>query len=140
MLKKQIIQDEIVQNVVAITGRIMKDKEEITLQYANIYGFYNYLYKSLEYYSMYSVDKLVLFNTNIKKLLGYRNAWSGKSVEDVMKYKEGVETSAVYQNDEMFAIQALVNKEIVPLYTNVFTEQRPEERMMKFFKCFKQEK
>lgn len=136
MLKKQVIQDDIVQDIIACTGRVMKPQEEITTGTPEIYAFYNYLYRTLGYYSMQSTDTLTLFATDIKKLLEYRNTKKNQSIEEVMKYEEGSETSAAYQNQEMFLIQSLVNTSVIPVNTSVFTDQGPEKHLLSFFKCF----
>jgi hypothetical protein len=67
----------------------MSPSEEITTQYQSMYGFYNNIYKSLEYYSMKSVDQLELFNKNIQKLLEYRD--KKITIEEIAKYKEDKE-------------------------------------------------
>lgn len=72
-----------------------------------MYEFYQYIYRSLEYYSMKLPDQLNLFKKNIVKMLRYRNSDQIKSVEDILSYKDG--------NQEMFTLQALVNPVIMPL-------------------------
>lgn len=139
-LKKQVIQDQIVQNVITCSWRVFSSSEEITKEYPNIYWFYNYLYKSLEYYSMKSIDQLLLFDKNIQTLLSYRNKkLEQQSLEEVTKYKEDDKNPLWTQNQEMFAVQALLHPSIIPPITNIFTEQWPEEYMMKFFKCFEKQ-
>lgn len=135
-LKKQIIQDEIVQNLVKFSWRTLSASESITTQYQNVYGLYNYIYKSLEYYSMGSIDQLNKFSKNITTLLEYRNENISKSTDEVLKYKEDKENPTTYQNDEMFFIQSLVNQAVIPQITSKLTEQWPEENMMSLFKCF----
>ena len=82
MLKKQVIQDDIVQDIIACTGRVMKPQEEITTGTPEIYAFYNYLYRTLGYYSMQSTDTLTLFATDIKKLLEYSCIPESRDVSD----------------------------------------------------------
>lgn len=113
MLKKQVIQDEIVQNMVACTGRVMGEQEDITKQYAHIHGLYSLLYRTMEYYSMQSVDKLISLNDDIKELLRYRKEKSTRSVLDIKDI----------ENQEMFVLQALVNIKTIPQSTKGFAKQ-----------------
>lgn len=133
MLKKQIIQGDIVQNIISCTWKDWGSDAEISNEWAskNVYGFYQYIYRSLEYCSMKSVDQLVLFNKNIMKLLDYRTQNSTKSIPDVLAYKD--------KNQEMFVIQSLMNQSIIPTTASKLTEQWPEENLMSFFKCFEKE-
>jgi len=132
LLRKQIIQDDIVQNIIKCTGRIRWSEDMITFQQSSIHAFYNYLERSLQYSSMQSVDQLLLLDKHISTLLDYRNTNVNKSSFDVLKYKENISI----QNEEMFVLQSLVNQAIVPQTTNTISDQWPEEKLLSFFKCF----
>ena len=137
MLKKQVIQDDIVQNIMSCTGKIWWVNQDITKESPNIYWLYNYIYKSLAYYSMKSVDQLILFNKNIQGLLTYRSKKS--PIDEVMKYKEDKQNPTWNQNQEMFALQSLVHPSNIPEVTNTLTDQWPEEKLKLFFDCFNKE-
>ncbi|MEI6671953.1 MAG: hypothetical protein WCL02_00905 [bacterium] len=110
MLKKFIIKDMITQNIFSLTGKpneMDKNGYMITPNaQPQSYMFYNMIYKSLEYYSMGSIDQLQLFQNNINTLVQYRNgSFKTQSTEDLMKRKD--------KNNEMFVLQAITNQSII---------------------------
>ena len=72
---------------------------------------------------MKSIDQLLLFDKNIQTLLSYRNKKITQSTDDVLKYKQSNDNPNIYQNNEMFVIQSLINQSIIPPTTNKITEQ-----------------
>lgn len=135
VLKTTIIKDMIMQDIFALSWKQSTSKEiENWLiskeQYPQMHGLYNYLYKSLEYYSLRSIDQLQSFQKNIANLLQYKNTTSTQSIETVMKYKE--------TNKEMFVLQALTHHTTLPL-APTFQDQWPEEKLLSFLKCFQKD-
>ena len=138
ILKKQVIQDDIVQNITFCTGKTWWANKTISKESPNIHGLYNYIYKSLEYCSMQSVDQLMLFDKNIHTLLTYRN--KKISIDEVIKYKEDKKNPNWNQNQEMFALQSLIHSSNIPEITSALTDdQWPEEKLKLFFDCFDKE-
>lgn len=135
VLKKVIIKDMIAQDIVALTWKDISlnqttDGLVTKEQYPQMYGLYNYLYRSLEYYSLKSIDQLQLFQKNIMTLLQYKNTIWTQSTETVMRYKE--------KNNEMFVLQILTNQSEIPQMSS-FDNQWPEEKLWTFFKCFEKQ-
>lgn len=135
MLKKFIIKDMITQNIFSLTGKpneMDKNGYMITPNaQPQSYMFYNMIYKSLEYYSMGSIDQLQLFQNNINTLVQYRNgSFKTQSTEDLMKRKD--------KNNEMFVLQAITNQSIIRP-TNTMIDQWPEKQLWSFFSCFERQ-
>lgn len=133
MLKKYIIKDIITHDIFSLTG---KNIDRATSGYMitpnaqpQSHAFYNFIYKSLEYYSMGSINQLQWFQKNINTLLKYRE--EPKSISSLLSYKEN--------NQEMFAIQSITNPGIIPNNVNESTNQWPEEQLAAFFKCFEKQ-
>jgi len=135
MLKNVIIKDMIAQSIFTLSGRATPSYDEDLLitkeQYPQSYGLYNYLYKSLEYYSLGSTSQLQIFQQDIEKLLQYRNTKATQSSENVMAYKA--------TNEEMFVVQSLVNQTTLPIDTTTLKNQSPDEKICSFFKCFEKQ-
>ncbi len=132
MLKKYIIKDTIMQNIYQLTGKHM---DQIDSSYTitpnaqpEIYALYNFIYKSLEYYSMESIDQLQLFQKNINTLLAYRE----------QKGTQALETIDRTSNPEMFALQTLTNKSTIRDNTPA-NDPSPEKKLQLFFDCFTQQ-
>lgn len=132
MLKKYIIKDTIMQNIYQLTGKRM---DQIDFSYTitpnaqpEIYALYNFIYKSLEYYSMESIDQLQLFQKNINTLLTYREQNGTQTLESIDR------TS----NPEMFVLQTLTNKSSIR--DNIpANDPLPEKKLKMFFDCFAQQ-
>lgn len=136
MLKKFIIKDMITQNIFSLAGRSMDTSPSWYILTPNgqsqSYAFYNFMYKSLEYYSMGSIDQLQLFQSNINTLLQYRQEPRiSQSPEILMQRKN--------ENQEMFALQMITNRTIIPNTNNITSDQWPETNLQSFFKCFEKQ-
>ncbi|MEI8009481.1 MAG: hypothetical protein WCI00_09340 [bacterium] len=80
------------------------------------YAFYNFMYKSLEYYSMGSIDQLQLFQSNINTLLQYRQEPRISQSPEVLIQRKN-------ENQEMFALQTITNRTIITNITSTFSDQ-----------------
>ena len=136
MLKKYIIKDMITQNIFYLTWRNI---DSSTPEYLitptaqpQSYAFYNFIQKSLEYYSMGSIEQLQWFQNTINTLRQYRE-WPTKtqSLETLLPHKE--------ENQEMFALQAITNQAIISSTTSTISDQWPEEQLSSFFTCFEKQ-
>ena len=136
MLKKFIIKDIITQNIFSLAWRNMDINPSGYVITPNgqtqSYAFYNFIYKSLEYYSMWSIDQLQLFQSNINTLLQYRQ-------EPRISQSPGVLIQRKNENQEMFAIQTITNRTIITDNTSTFSDQWPETNLQSFFKCFEKQ-
>lgn len=145
MLKRSIINDMITQNIVTLTWRDVETENtgfEVT-ESSNpaAYSFYNFIYTSLDYYSMRSIDQLQSFQTSINTFANYRKQpWASQSV-DTLHSRES-------KNQEMFVLQTVTNKSIIPdtsapvvgekAPVGPVVNQWPEAMLWSFFKCFEQ--
>ncbi|MFA7298806.1 MAG: hypothetical protein WC010_04140 [Candidatus Absconditabacterales bacterium] len=133
ILKKVIIKDMITQSIIGLTGRGEEGKQNLDYTITassqpNTYAFYNYLYKSLEFYSMRGITQLQTFQNSITTLVDFRERMKTKSIDGVMSH-EGT-------NQEMFVLQAMSNQAVIPSVTDRLKDQGPEESLLGFFKCF----
>lgn len=132
MLKKYIIKDTIMQNIYQLTGKRM---DQIDSSYTitpnaqpEIYALYNFIYKSLEYYSMEPIDQLQLFQKNIQTLLTYRQQKGTQAVESLDRTN----------NPELFVLQTLTNKNTIRDNTPT-NDPSPEKKLQLFFDRFTQQ-
>ncbi len=136
MLKKMILKDTITQNIFSLTGRKEYPQDQETILAPNtqphMYALYESMYKSLSYYSMQGLSQMQLFQENIVNMLQYRqDKWKDQAVENLQTRKG--------ENQEMFVLQALTNRAIIPDLTTVASNQEPEQNLMMFFKCFERQ-
>lgn len=69
MIKKNILEDSIVQKMLKIGERELPAGAITKAQYPSMYDFYNYVYKSFEYYSMKPMVQLENWNACMDELL-----------------------------------------------------------------------
>ena len=131
ILKKEIIKDMIVQNIITLTGRDKPGDNHLNYtitkeQQPQAYAFYDLLYQSLDYYSMRSLDALQSFQTSVNTMI-------------TMKQEQG---NAVIQNtpdnQERSVLRTITNTKILPQTNTNINDQTPEITLLSFFKCFEE--
>lgn len=131
MIKKNILEDMIVQKMMKIGDREIPAGQEITnTQFPSIYNFYNYLYRSFQYYTMKPMVQLENWNTNMNDILTAKEQSKTQSPQELLLQEEGS------KNQKRFVLHGIVNQKIMGLDNTQTRNQNVESNLLAFFQCF----
>lgn len=130
MIKKNILEDSIVQKMLMIGEREFPAGAITKAQYPSMYNFYNYLYKSFEYYSLKPMVQLENWNDCIDKILSIKEQSSRLSPEELLHQEQH------NKNQESFVLHGLVNQKVMGLDNTETRNQIVETNLLSFFQCF----
>ncbi len=125
-LKKQMLQDMIIQKLAKVCRRTIKDWAVVSSDEKPdiMYNLYNYFNKSLTYYDAKSLDKLETWNTYMNKLL---------NIQTSPDYAKSVNTT----NKRWFVLHNIMTPTIIGGTNTSIKDQTSESFISSFFQCFK---
>lgn len=130
MIKKNILEDSIVQKMLMIGEREFPAGAITKAQYPSMYNFYNYLYKSFEYYSLKPMVQLENWNDCIDKILSIKEQSRTLSPQELIHQEQH------NKSQESFVLHGLVNQKVMGLDNTETRNQIVETNLLSFFQCF----
>lgn len=134
IIKKNILQDMIIQKIMKLSGRNIADIEGRpegidARKYPQTYALYAYFFRSFGYYSMQSLDNISLLNNNMDTLIYIQQQSEKYSKEQLIHHQKD------NKNTERFFIHDLLHPHTLTKNTPL-TNQNPERELQSFFDLF----
>jgi len=133
MIKKNILEDSIVQKMLKIGGRDFPAGIITDTQYPSTYKLYNYLYNSFEYYSLKPMVQLKNWNDCMDKILAIKDA--NITPQEIINEEEKNN-----KNKERLVLNGLVNQKIMDKENPEMKNQVIETNLLSFFQYFETKK
>jgi len=133
MIKKNILEDMIVQKVMKIGDRSIPTWDITSTQYPIIYDFYSYIHRSFSYYDLKPIVQLENRNTLMDDMLRAKKE-SITTSSDVLLSQEKWN-----KNQERFVLHGLVNQKVMGLDNTETRNQNAESHLLSFFQCFEKD-
>lgn len=132
MIKKNILEDSIVQKMLKIGGRDFPAGIITETQYPSTHSLFNYLYNSFEYYSLKPMVQLENWNDCVDKILAIKEDNDQRTASP----QELIDEEKNNKNQERFVLHSLVNQNIMDKENPEMKNQVVETNLLSFFKCF----
>lgn len=129
MIKKNILEDGIVQKMLKIGGRDFSTGIITDTQYPSTHKLYNYIYNSFECYSLKPMFQLKNWNDCMDKILAIKD--TNIAPQEVINQEEKNN-----KNQERLVLNGLVNQKIMGKENPEMKNQVVETNLLSFFQCF----